>query len=225
MELPALVHCAEHDPNEGIFVDYCYNTVGSFSSTASTLRLRTGKNCMKTEYHDENGDGFSSPTENTIYEKKEASLTYNKNANSQNSRTDSNISNVVSLLNYQASELLDQRQTLTTKWRLEFSLAVQKFQFAVTELFDTSSTGFEFITVSVKLPRNDPKKWYHYITHSTYQQILTFFHFHDLSNVHRLNKNAVSCDQQRILEEVWILDGNESEGRGMIHNLESLMWV
>ncbi|CDO95346.1 unnamed protein product [Kluyveromyces dobzhanskii CBS 2104] len=220
MDLPELISCSDDD-DEGEFVDYCYNTLNSYASTLSIRTLNDFEGPAFFEYQNENGVQVSDIISSTNTEE------YSKGYQSYNkifrNPTGSNLSDVLSLLNFQAKALSNQRQCITTKWNLDFNPIMQKFQFQVTELFDGEPPGFEFITLSAKLPRNKPKKWYHYITHSSYQHILKSFHFRSLSTLQRLTNNVVSSEKDCILSTIWLLDGTEKEIPTDVHTLDSLI--
>ncbi|CAH01293.1 uncharacterized protein KLLA0_C05456g [Kluyveromyces lactis] len=221
MDLPELINCSDDD-DEGEFVDYCYNTLDSYASTLSIHTLNDYNESGFQNYQDENSAMSNNRNDFTVSDScKKGYQSYNKIFGKN--KIGSNLSSVISLLNFQASKISDQRQCITTKWNLGFNPTIQKFQFLVTELFDIDSSGFEFITISVKLPRNDPKKWHHYISHSSYQHIMASFHFRNLSTLQRLNNNIVSHEKECILTQVWLLDGTEKEVSTAVHRLDSLV--
>lgn len=197
MNVPDLIYCS--DEEECDIIDECYQTVNSYASSVSIRTL-----------NDENDNNHEI---NNEYELQN----YNKRINSIGSK----LNGIIALLDFQASNLADQREVVTTKWNFEFDPTSKRFRFLVTEIMESERRGFEFITLSIKMPRNEPKKWYHYVTDSTYHQIIASSYFNGLSDLQQLSANTVARDQNIILKEVWYLDGVETEGK--IHTLDSIL--
>lgn len=133
----------------------------------------------------------------------------------------SNLKSMISLLDFQASSLSDPRQFVTTLWNFEFDTTMKMFRFSITDLSDGESTGFQFVTTSVKLPRNKPSKWEHFITNTTYMQLEASFNFEPISPPQPMTPFRVRREAEEILQRVWILDGGEVEG--VMHTMNGIL--